>query len=68
MPRLRPKQQELAHGFEFTQAICVEGFSAGWSDPIKKGRVYPRTHPMVMAYPEFWRLVGPRPDEAERRG
>jgi hypothetical protein len=63
MPRRRPKQQETPRSFEFTQAVCVEGFSAGWADPVKKGRIYPRDHHMVQSFPEFWRLLGPRPDE-----
>jgi hypothetical protein len=49
--------------FEFEQAICVEGFSAGFTAAIPRGRIYPRSHPMVEAHPEFWRLLGPRPDQ-----
>jgi len=59
MPRLRPKQKPPAERFEFTEAICVEGFSVGWSDPIRRGVVYPADHPMVRAAPEFWRWLGP---------
>jgi hypothetical protein len=60
MPRLRPGKPPP---FEYREAICVEGFAAGWSDPIRRGAVYPIEHPMVRAHPEFWRLLGPRPDE-----
>lgn len=67
MPRLKPpreKQQGASpQPFEYTEAVCVEGFSAGWSEPIQKGRVYPRDHYMVQSFPAFWRLLGPRPDE-----
>jgi hypothetical protein len=61
MPRLRPKPQH--EHVVYTQAVCVEGFSSGWSDPIPRGRIYPADHPMVRAHPEFWRLLGPRPNE-----
>jgi hypothetical protein len=61
MPRLKPSQQQADPPFEYSQAICVEGFKAGWSDPIERGRVYPVEHPMVQSYPEFWRLLGPPP-------
>ena len=46
--------------FVFSEAVCVESFAAGWSDPISKGRVYPKDHPMVVQYPEYWRLLGHR--------
>jgi hypothetical protein len=67
MPRLRPKQKETPQGFEFVEAVCTEPFSAGWSDPIQKGHVYPRDHHMVQQFPQFWRLLGPRPDEEVRK-
>jgi hypothetical protein len=70
MPRVRPRRNVVRpplpepqpQRFQFTEAVCVEGFSSGWSNPIARGRVYPREHPMVRMHPEFWRLLGPRPD------
>lgn len=66
MPRLRPRRQETeqpSERFQFEQAVCVEGFSVGFSEPIPRGRIFPRDHPLVVAHPEFWRLCGPRPDQ-----
>jgi hypothetical protein len=63
VPRLRPKQQEALQPFEFTEAVCVEAYSVGWADPIPKGRVYPADHWAVRLHPEFWRLLGPQPEE-----
>jgi hypothetical protein len=62
MPRVKPKTKRAEQSFEFEQAICVESFSIGWSDPIPKGRVYPKDHWAVKAAPEYWVLAGPRPD------
>jgi hypothetical protein len=50
--------------FVFSEAVCVEGFASGWSDAVSKGRIFPRDHWLVEAHPEFWRLLGPRPDAA----
>jgi hypothetical protein len=59
-PRRRIEQPKP---FVYTQAICIESFSIGWSDPIPKGRIYPRDHWAVQAHPIYWRLVGPQPDQ-----
>ena len=66
MPRVRtkPRNKVKAESFEFTHAVCVEGFSAGWSDPIARGS-YPLDHPMVENYPIFWRKLGPPIDDEE---
>jgi hypothetical protein len=63
MPRLQRKTTAQAERFEFTEAICVEGFRSGFIAEIPRGRVYPRTHTSVIQHPEFWRLLGPRPDQ-----
>jgi hypothetical protein len=65
VPRLQTKTKQAPKRFEYTQAVCVESFSIGWSDPIPKGRVYPKDHWAVKAAPEYWVLAGPRPDEEE---
>jgi hypothetical protein len=51
--------------FEFTHAIAVEGYRNGFTVEVMRGRVYPRDHSAVVQNPEFWRLLGPRPDELE---
>ncbi len=63
MPKIRTRRPPERQPSQFEQAVCVEGFSLGWSDPIPRGRVYPRTHPMVVQHPRYWRLLGPHPDE-----
>lgn len=67
MPRLKPKTGQPAEHFNFTEAICVEGYRTGFIAEIPRGRVYPRTHPSVLEHPEFWRLLGPRPDQELQR-
>jgi hypothetical protein len=68
MPRVRPRRGERTEPFqsvervEFTEAICVEGYSHGWTDPVRRGAIYSAEHWQVRTHPEFWRLLGPRPD------
>jgi hypothetical protein len=58
-PRRRGKPAE-SPGFEFTQAIAMEHLRTGLVAEISRGMVYPIDHP-----PQFWRALGPRPDEVE---
>jgi hypothetical protein len=65
-PHLRPRSakrvEPTAESFEFVEAICVEAFRVGFVEEVPRGRVWPKDHYLVERHPQFWRLLGPRPD------
>jgi hypothetical protein len=64
MPRVRPRKQAepQQERFEFSEAIAMEVLRTGFVEEIPRGRVLPKTHQLVRDFPEFFRLLGPRPD------
>jgi hypothetical protein len=63
MPRLRPRKvADSQPRFEFTEVITMEILRTGFVEEIQRGRVMPRDHWLVQQHPEYFRLLGPRPD------
>jgi hypothetical protein len=63
MPR-KPKPQPEA--FRFTEAIAMQILRVGFVEEVPRGRVLPIDHDLVRRCPEFFRALGPRPDEVGR--
>jgi len=62
---MRRRKPEPEPRFEFTEVITMEFLRSGLSEEIPRGRVLQRDHPLVKVHPEFFRLLGPRPDAEE---
>jgi hypothetical protein len=67
MPRMKParKTKPQAESFRFTEAIAMQILRTGFTQEIPRGRVLPIDHELVRRCPEFFRALGPRPDEVE---
>jgi len=41
----------------------MEILRTGFAEEIPRGRVLPRSHQLVQNFPQYFRLLGPRPDD-----
>jgi hypothetical protein len=64
MPKLLPRKGEepQAKRFEFIEVIAMEILRTGFVEEVPRGRVMPKDHWLVQQHPQYFRLLGPRPD------